>query len=626
VVLKGTDCLFNGEDRVIRLRRLGDRYEEAWVFRPSRIVSVRFDGGSFLDGSLSATIRGEGFIVRVVRDEKVSQRLVKRLRFDSHVFILHPSLLKHLIAIAEPMARSGKDRKMLRRAKRFLKKALEKTPGPVPIEEIGEEAAEEEILGEKGQFPKKAGETFGVAFVALIALGIGVFLHLRGSIFDFILVVLPFPLMGSFRWAWPVLSAIKSKELQTGIIRAVDVSLFFVAAFILFFPILWLLFAVYIIFVLYCVAGLRFGPYAARRIVRFGVLFLLAYLAILLVYFGNRQVRVERVFSLRYRSCLTFPSDFVVSPDGATIAFDLDAPVGGEPLKSARFRRPYDNPLTFFLRASAILLGGAIELPEDRTLAMLFVPTQGGEAKELLVPAQGAMWKRWSPDSRFLAFQATVVGKNRNQVWVAEPARSKANLLYDGEMWFLPAGRDPWSTGSRFLSLFSFKEDSSTSVCVVFDIETGVPQVRPYRRRPAPPEKKQLSRFEQNNPHVSVSPDLRWRAVAEWVDDSVRLIIERRKDNRRVATVNLPPGGEEDLPSLIWSPDNRRLAAAFGWRIWVYDVKTGRTVLVKAGRRRRTVTFEPDEFWSPDSRSFYYLRFIAGQIIGTEVMKVTLRD
>lgn len=626
---RGRDCVYLGDGRIVRVREVGMRHEQMWAVRLADVEAVIFKGGSFWRGELKAAIRGQGFLVRMKRGNKISGQRVSTLEFSNDVLVLHPALLERLIDLAELKATTRKEHKAIGRARRFLPKAVEKTPDPLPLEGEALERQAEPVE----EIPKPAKATVALVAYSLLLVGFGfaLFVHLRGSFYGFLLPCSMLLLLGSPYWLWPITSRFETNLGKLGALYALNGILVLIALFVWFIPALWFVVAAYLIFLLYCIAAVRFGPYAARQIVRCAILGCAVYVGGAVVYFGNwPAARVQRVLTIRYRSGW---AEIDLSPDGKSLAIVIDDMMPRQIPNAPRYQPLRDSHLKVFraVARAAVFLATSGSYPKIKDNAtssvksVVFFPSGRGRSLELILPISWASWTAWSPNGERLAISASKADSTtrpdtppRWQLWVAEPSRQTVRLLYEGEASLLPPD-DLWSRDSRRLRACFAGKEARKDVRAIIHIDDGRTEVRPVDPADDLAATPTWHRLYKSSANSLVSPNDRWRAVDDGSKQQGRVVIERHPAGEPVAAVTLPGG---DPPYLSWSPDSRKLAVSRERRTWVYDRETGKTTTVKIWRHQ---SYSPI-VWSPDSQSFYFTRTIAVGMIGLQMVEVTLCD
>jgi len=607
------DYLYMDDRRIVGYCRLGRLDEEMWDVRIATIKDIAFTGGSFCRGEFAARIRGRGFIVRGRnRFLPAWERIVDRLTLDAALLRLHPRLLERLIALAEPKCDSARRRKALERARQFVSRAASEALPAVSRAEIGSPETLLDSLAAKLRKYKRFAQFYAFAANSLlfIAFSAFFFFHLRGSLLDLLMPPLALCLLGSPGWAWPVTRPFRSRWIRLAIHIALNAAIVLMAVFIWFYPFLWGAMAVWLVFVLYSIAVLRFGRKTARRTASLAVAALIAFVVGAMVYFTNWQIaRLDRIFTVRYRSA--YPVGITLSPDGQTIAVGLMDTERATSRENPRYVPVYDTPSGL---VSRILRWWRNQrkpsLPPHLSLfRILFVSCDRAGATELLLPTSHATFCPWSPDSRRIVLH-TMTTSATEHLWLAEPKTLSIKPI-PGTSTPLLLLNDAWSSDGTRLKAVGFGPHPTARTEVVFHIESG--------RR----EVTSISLHNLLGPETS--PDGQWIASAETALNQSRITVSGKKDSKPMASISVPRqlGDLSPSPSLLWSPNSRKLAIAAGSKTWIYDTETRRSAVVKTWRQAGVF---PLIVWSPDSRSFYFTRSLAAPWIGLEIVRVTLRE
>ena len=620
---KRQDFLYLDEHRIVFYRRFGRRFGEMWMINTADVEEVAFRGGSFVRGELSARIRGRGFVSCGSVDCRSWERTVDQLRVGAATLRFHPRLLERLIQLAERKAASPGQRQTIERARRFSEKASRASPPSIPIEDVEALHASLDALPAKVCRTTRLDQTAGLLFccLALIGLGVLVFFHLRGgSLLDILMLVFPLCLLGTTGWVRLVPHRFKGNLAGLATQVASVVGLILSAVFIWFYPIVWFALAAYLLLVIHSLAVLRFGPQTGRQVWVSVAILVVAYLAAAAIYFTNWQTgRVERIFAIRYR--LAVGLGVTISPDAQTLAFELmDEGRTRSPVQ-AEFVPRRDSVVEGLSRfLTALLKSYPPDLPPRVSMSrIVFVPTGRSEASDLILPSAFGHLGPWSPDSRRIAL-LTFGTSTTDNLWIAGPAEKIIRRI-PGSSFCMGFPQDAWSSGGLNLTVIKITTSPTTRTTVVIHVESGRMESYPFtsgdNAATSPTRQKGVSPFGFR----VASPNDEWFAEAEFAREQSRVTIARRKDGKQIATILLP--GSESNPSLFWSPDSRKLAIPLGPRIWVHDMQTSRTVVVKAWRQLR---FLPSLAWSPDSRSIYFARSIATSFVGVEIVRVHLRE
>jgi hypothetical protein len=311
-----------------------------------------------------------------------------------------------------------------------------------------------------------------------------------------------------------------------------------------------------------------------------------------------------------------------LSPDGQTLGVGLMEIERFTFYESPRFIPVHNSP--------GELLGQILRLwnigrkpptsPQSPLFRILFVSSEKAEATELLLPTSYATLLPWSRDSRRVVL-ATEMTSAAEHLWLAEPKNLSIKPI-PGTTTPLLLLDDAWSSDGTRLKAVGFGPHPTTRTEVVFHIESGRREVTSISLSSLAATSVALQNLLGPS---AISPNGQWVASVERANDSSQITISTKKDGKPTATISVPAHIDTPSfwPSLLWSPDSRKLAVVGRPRIWIYDTKTRQSVVVKAWRQ---VSVSPLIVWSPDSRSFYFTRSLAMPFIGLEIVRVTLRE
>lgn len=608
---KGRDCLRLDPDHLIRVRE-GRRYLKMWEVPLAGIREVSFGHKRRGVAGIRATIRGRGFVVREINGLKSREWTAEALRFGPRDFRLHPRLLECLIEMVSeqgvPPTRAG----AVEEAKAF---ATEVAAEPERFVPGAEERIEPDLAAIDRHFQRVRKRYLLLLLLfygsLLAGLGLLVFCHLR-SFYPFLniafgvcLLFLPCLLITSSQWIRPIASLPLGRRARIVSRPILEAGFVVCATLMWFFPAVWLVVALYLILLLGSLMNARSGPLAAGLTVAVLLLGLGGYIAGSTAYLGNWQVdRVDRVLAVRYR--VASVRGLAVSPDATNLAVGLTevCPVAGREL--GVYAPVRDSLLDFYERATRLILSTAWTGEPATESNLHFAASDGSGPIGVVVPGDLVYHLRWSPDSRRLAFAAYWSGDGF-QISLADPLERTLRRVHRSNQG-LSLPRDSWTTEGATLRAIARGRGGGPSERLAIDLATGGATTEPSTER------------TDSLTTVAVSPDRQW--VATHRRKAGRSVVQIQPRRQKTPLTTIPIWTTRYFPHLRWSPDSLKLAIIHRLRTWVHDLETGNTTIVKTWRRGR----RDHMAWAPDSRSLYYSRYVAVQIIGYEVMRITLPD
>lgn len=640
---RGRDCTYIDDDRIVLVRQVGNRFEQAWIIRVDGIEQVVFRGGGFFSLELRAQIRGVDFSYRTRRGGYISEQSVSRVRLSNNRLILHPRLLKKLIDIAKSKSLTWAQKRMIRRADAFIIDALEKTPPGFSIDQepTTEAPSESEKDKKDPDTPEKLTSSLIYHFCLLAALGLATVAHLRGSFFwDCVLMAIPVVLAGSTRRAWPLHAGLPNESVRRTVTALIVASCWLVALFMLYLPVLWIATAFYTIVIIYSVAALRYSPTVASRIQTGAVVACIVYAVLAYAWLGNWSgPRIERVASIRYRAIWQIGNQPRLSPNGKFLALAIERQTPGQRSEVADLTPPKDSPFRLLL-----YLGGRVAntflFEEEKAIfaapsqhaSVVVLPAHRGPAAEICLPLERVAWTQWAPDSQRLALFAydearvedgkTVIAQ-ANSLWLADLWAPSVRLLVEPPQTLLPPD-DMWSTSGTQLRPTIGENPEGAAMRQVIDLgarrTTVLPTGPDSDTASTPTWNKLVSPWNRS----VRSPDGVFEAmISTRMNTYVRCVAIVRTSDGALYKTFLTPGAPPEQTWLSWSPDGSRVAACTPSRTWIYNVQKDRVTVAKTWRREGLVL---QSLWSHDSRSLYYFRHIGFHFLGLELMRIRVPE
>jgi hypothetical protein len=452
----------------------------------------------------------------------------------------------------------------------------------------------------------------------LAILGITVLTHLRGSMTDLFMQIVPFGLLYGL-YAWPIPWRSRYRWVHAAMAMTLLLVAFFLSTvFIRFLAFLWFAMAAYLILLIHRIAVLRFGRSKARRVSRSVAALATVYVAATTMYFTNWQTgRIETVFSIPDQRFGCAPQNLAVSPDGKMLSFTVM--FGRFPktvAESGGWFGLADWPHWRLRNLLELRFMDMKEIMKDDGSLAVFTPAAGGPTKVLAIPRTFLSCPRWLPDCQKMVFVGWFPGDAEagQRVWLADPFSQSQRIIYKTSDSLVIPKEAFTSDGVtlRALTCGRATDGKTTRSRVLINIETGSVTTEALPRL-----------NDGSTSHGDVSPNRRWVAASVIASKESCVMISQKKDGKPVASI--PIGHGKDGFDFHWSPDSRKLAISRLCRTWVYDIETSRTTVVKTWRRGSIIPAEIA--WAPDSKSFYFIRHVAGDfLIGVEIVRVWLRE